>query len=114
MYFCEVVYIDTTGNALSTTRLGESSPPPYRDGTEAMCKKLQDANVPMLVFSAGMGDILVEVLRHFKVYTDNVKVVSNFFKYSDEVQYVFVFKLIDRLKENNLTGSLNLMAIVFL
>ncbi|MPC23890.1 7-methylguanosine phosphate-specific 5'-nucleotidase [Portunus trituberculatus] len=31
-----------------------------------------------------MGDVLEQVLRHFKVYTDNVKVVSNFFKYNDQ------------------------------
>ncbi|XP_042218547.1 cytosolic 5'-nucleotidase 3-like isoform X1 [Homarus americanus] len=55
-----------------------------RDGTEDLFSKLHSTNVPVLVFSAGMGDILEQVLRHFNVYTDNVKVVSNFFKYNEE------------------------------
>lgn len=55
-----------------------------REGTEELCSKLHGVNVPVLVFSAGMGDILEQVLRHFGVYTDNVKVVSNFFKYNEE------------------------------
>lgn len=64
---------------------------PFREGAEEMCKKLQKACVPMLVFSAGMGDILVEVLKHYNIYTENVKVVSNFFKYSEEVVSHFSF-----------------------
>ncbi|XP_037778204.1 cytosolic 5'-nucleotidase 3-like isoform X1 [Penaeus monodon] len=55
-----------------------------RDGTRDLCKKLHECGVPVLVFSAGMGDILEQVLRHFDVYTDNIKVVSNFFKYDEE------------------------------
>lgn len=55
-----------------------------RDGSEEMLQKLHRAMVPVLVLSAGMGDILEQVLRHFKVYTDNVKVVSNFFNYNEQ------------------------------
>ncbi|XP_068231661.1 cytosolic 5'-nucleotidase 3 isoform X2 [Palaemon carinicauda] len=55
-----------------------------REGTEDLCKKLHTVNVPVLVFSAGMGDILEQVLRQFNVYTENVKVVSNFFQYDEE------------------------------
>lgn len=52
----------------------------------------------MLVLSAGMGDVLEEVLRRYKVYTDNVKVVSNFFKYNEEVRnqvcvYIHLYRL---------------------
>lgn len=57
-----------------------------RDGTEELCLVLHQAGVPVLVLSAGMGDVLEEVLRHFNVYTDNVKVVSNFFEYNEEVR----------------------------
>ncbi|KAK3882709.1 hypothetical protein Pcinc_012916 [Petrolisthes cinctipes] len=55
-----------------------------RDGTEELFGALHRAGVPVLVLSAGMGDVLVEVLQHFNVYTDNVKVVANFFKYNKE------------------------------
>ncbi|KAK4320563.1 hypothetical protein Pmani_008567 [Petrolisthes manimaculis] len=55
-----------------------------RDGTEELFGSLHRAGVPVLVLSAGIGDVLVEVLQHFNVYTDNVKVVANFFKYNKE------------------------------
>jgi len=55
-----------------------------RDGTEELFSKLKSKSVPILIFSAGMGDILEEVLRHFDVYNDNVKVVSNFFEYDEQ------------------------------
>lgn len=62
----------------------------YRDGVEELCGILQRAGVPVLVLSAGMGDVLVEVLQHFNVYTDNIKVVANFFKYNKEVRTLFL------------------------
>ncbi|XP_076051995.1 cytosolic 5'-nucleotidase IIIB isoform X1 [Oratosquilla oratoria] len=62
--------------ASSSTRL--------RDGTEGMMQVLNEKGVPVLVFSAGMGDILEHVLMRFGVYTPNVKVVSNYFKYNEE------------------------------
>ncbi|XP_071547756.1 cytosolic 5'-nucleotidase 3 isoform X1 [Panulirus ornatus] len=55
-----------------------------REGTEKLMNELHTTNVPVLVFSAGMGDILEQVLKHFNVYTNNVKVVSNFFRYDDK------------------------------
>ena len=63
----------------------------HRDGSEELCQKLHRAGVPVLVLSAGMGDVLEQVLRHFKVYTDNVKVVSNFFKYNEQVRNFALF-----------------------
>ncbi|XP_069953880.1 cytosolic 5'-nucleotidase 3 isoform X1 [Cherax quadricarinatus] len=68
----------------SLEEMVSSSNARLRDGTEELLSKLHSAEVPVLVFSAGMGDILEQVLRHFNVYTDNVKVVSNFFKYNDK------------------------------
>ncbi|XP_042874149.1 cytosolic 5'-nucleotidase 3-like isoform X3 [Penaeus japonicus] len=68
----------------SLEQMVSSSNARLRDGTRELCKKLHEYSVPVLVFSAGMGDILEQVLRHFDVYTDNIKVVSNFFKYNEE------------------------------
>lgn len=64
-----------------------------RDGAADLCKRLHQAGVPVLVLSAGMGDVLEQVLRHFNIYTDNVKVVSNFFKYNEEVRNYVHFYL---------------------
>jgi cytosolic 5'-nucleotidase 3 len=54
-----------------------------RDGTEKLFNDLNDLEVPCLVFSAGLGDCVLSVLKHAKVMHPNVKVVSNFLQYKD-------------------------------
>ncbi|RZC41721.1 7-methylguanosine phosphate-specific 5'-nucleotidase, partial [Asbolus verrucosus] len=54
-----------------------------RDGTKELFQTLLNHNVPILVFSAGLGDTVVSVLKHYDVYLPNVKVISNFLKYDD-------------------------------
>ncbi|XP_015596101.1 7-methylguanosine phosphate-specific 5'-nucleotidase [Cephus cinctus] len=54
-----------------------------RDGTKHLFERLNIVNVPILVFSAGLGDVVQAVLRHNRVLWDNVKIVSNFLKYKD-------------------------------
>lgn len=53
-----------------------------RDGTEEFFEKLYNARVPIIVFSAGLGDIVEVVLRYHNALFDNVKVISNFLKYN--------------------------------
>eukprot|EP00088_Acartia_fossae_P020169 TRINITY_DN21822_c0_g3_i1.p1 TRINITY_DN21822_c0_g3~~TRINITY_DN21822_c0_g3_i1.p1 ORF type:complete len:299 (-),score=49.93 TRINITY_DN21822_c0_g3_i1:541-1437(-) len=55
-----------------------------RDDTDVMLSSLQEHNVPCLILSAGLGDLILELLKHFKVYHENVKVVSNFCKYDED------------------------------
>ncbi|XP_043266841.1 7-methylguanosine phosphate-specific 5'-nucleotidase isoform X1 [Venturia canescens] len=52
-----------------------------RDGTKSLIERLSRADVPILVFSAGLGDVVEAVLRHHDVLFDNVKIISNFLKY---------------------------------
>lgn len=53
-----------------------------RDGTTEMFEKLYNAKVPVVVFSAGLGDMVEAVLRYHNALFDNVKVISNFLKYN--------------------------------
>lgn len=48
-----------------------------------MFQDLNTLNVPLLVFSAGLGDSVISVLNHAKVNFPNVKVVSNFLQFKD-------------------------------
>lgn len=65
-------------------RMVEVSNVEFRDGTDQMMKTLAGWDVPVLILSAGLGDLLVEVLKKFEVLTDNVKVVSNFLSFDHE------------------------------
>ncbi|TSN21179.1 Cytosolic 5'-nucleotidase 3A [Bagarius yarrelli] len=40
-------------------------------------------NVPVFIFSAGLGDVLEEIIRQAGVYLPNVKVVSNFMDFDE-------------------------------
>ncbi|XP_031831383.1 cytosolic 5'-nucleotidase IIIB isoform X2 [Nomia melanderi] len=54
-----------------------------RDGTTEILKKFYSAKIPVLVFSAGLGDVVEAILKNHGVHFDNVKVISNFLKYKD-------------------------------
>lgn len=41
--------------------------------------------MPVFIFSAGLGDVLEEIIRQAAVYHPNVKVVSNFMDFDDNV-----------------------------
>uniref|UniRef100_A0A1L8DXY4 5'-nucleotidase n=1 Tax=Nyssomyia neivai TaxID=330878 RepID=A0A1L8DXY4_9DIPT len=55
-----------------------------RDGTHELFGELNRLQVPVLVFSAGLGDSVVSILQHAAVLLPNVKVVSNFLQYQDD------------------------------
>lgn len=59
-----------------------------RDGYEQFFDRLQQHKVPVFIFSAGLGDVLEEILRQGGVYFPNVKVVSNFMDFDDNVSQV--------------------------
>ncbi|XP_050451153.1 7-methylguanosine phosphate-specific 5'-nucleotidase [Cataglyphis hispanica] len=52
-----------------------------RDGTKEILEKLYNARVPIVVLSAGLGDMVEAVLKYNNVLFDNVKVISNFLRY---------------------------------
>lgn len=54
-----------------------------RDRTHEMFRELYADNIPCLVFSAGLGDSVMSVLKHANILYPNVKVVSNFLQYKD-------------------------------
>ncbi|XP_050296387.1 cytosolic 5'-nucleotidase 3 [Anthonomus grandis grandis] len=62
----------------------KASEPVLRDGCKDFFKSLNESNVPVLVFSAGCGDIVLTILKQCGVYLPNVKVISNFLKYSED------------------------------
>ncbi|KAM5274058.1 cytosolic 5'-nucleotidase 3A isoform 1-T1 [Ctenodactylus gundi] len=54
-----------------------------KEGYENFFGQLQQHEVPMFIFSAGIGDVLEEVIRQAGVYHSNVKVVSNFMDFDE-------------------------------
>uniref|UniRef100_A0A3P9MLI5 5'-nucleotidase n=1 Tax=Oryzias latipes TaxID=8090 RepID=A0A3P9MLI5_ORYLA len=49
-----------------------------RDGYKVFFDGLHESQVPLLIFSAGVGDVLEEVIRQNGVFHSNVHVISNY------------------------------------
>ncbi|CAL8272940.1 unnamed protein product [Lota lota] len=62
-----------------------------RDGYQQFFDCLHQQSVPLLIFSAGLGDVLEEVIRQAGVFHPNVKVFSNYMDF-DETGVMTAFK----------------------
>lgn len=71
-----------------------------RDGTHDFFQDLNKLQVPVLVFSAGLGDCVVSVLRQANVLFPNVKVISNFLQYKDGLLNGFQDRMIHTFNKN--------------
>ncbi|CAJ1080378.1 -methylguanosine phosphate-specific 5'-nucleotidase-like [Xyrichtys novacula] len=49
-----------------------------RDGYKAFFDHLEEQQIPLLIFSAGVGDILEEVIQQNQVFHPNVHIISNY------------------------------------
>lgn len=61
----------------------EASNVQLRDGSDLMLKFLVDAGIPVLILSAGVGDLILEILKYSDAFHPNLKVVSNFLAYDE-------------------------------
>ena len=54
-----------------------------REGAIDFFNKINKKNIPVLIFSAGLGDIISEFLKSKKIYSKNIHIISNFFIFGD-------------------------------
>jgi cytosolic 5'-nucleotidase 3 len=47
-------------------------------------KLLKDFKIPLLIFSAGQGDIIEEFLRHNNAFSGNIHIISNMYKFDKD------------------------------
>ena len=45
-----------------------------RDDTDKLLGMMQKADIPVLVMSAGVGDLIMEILKHFNLISSNLSV----------------------------------------
>ncbi|GIY34325.1 hypothetical protein CDAR_579312 [Caerostris darwini] len=55
-----------------------------RDRSDVLFESLHKHNVPFLIFSAGVGDILEEVLQQNKLMYPNIKIIANFMNFNEK------------------------------
>ena len=73
----------------------------YRPAATSVIRYCHAHDVPLLVFSAGLGDTIEEFMRQTGTYLSNVDVVSNFMRFDDDGTLVaFQPDLIHSLNKN--------------
>ncbi|KAM9368864.1 7-methylguanosine phosphate-specific 5'-nucleotidase [Phaethornis superciliosus] len=73
-----------------------------RDGFNELFDQLHKYSVPLFIFSAGVGDILEEIIRQANVFHSNVNVVSNYMDFDENgVLRSFKGPLIHTYNKNN-------------
>lgn len=55
-----------------------------RDGTKELLETLAQNKIPLLIFSAGLGDIIKEHLKSIGNLYENIHIISNFFNFDSE------------------------------
>lgn len=71
-----------------------------RDGAFEFLKKLKDRQIPLVIISAGIGNIIVEFLKNNNCYFDNIYVVSNFIKFENGIAVGLEDNIIHSLNKN--------------
>lgn len=56
-----------------------------RDGYKGFFDLLDEHHIPLLIFSAGVGDVLEEVIHQNQVFRPNVRIISNYMDFDRTV-----------------------------
>lgn len=56
----------------------------FRKDSQQLLEELDKKNIPLIFMSAGMGDILVELLKENNLKLKNIQVISNFLEFNDK------------------------------
>uniref|UniRef100_A0A3Q3X8L4 Uncharacterized protein n=1 Tax=Mola mola TaxID=94237 RepID=A0A3Q3X8L4_MOLML len=75
-----------------------------RDGYKVFFDHLEEQQVPLLIFSAGVGDVLEEVIQQNHVFHPNVRIIANYMDFDQTVRNVltigFLNDQVDERKES--------------
>lgn len=55
----------------------------YREGAKEFLNKMKVLGVPVIIISAGIGNVIEEFLKNENDYYDNIKIVSNFIAFEN-------------------------------
>lgn len=65
-----------------------------RDGVQNFFKFLSDLNIPIIILSAGIKNVIVELLNMYHCYYNNIYIVSNNIKFKNGTMLKFTGKIL--------------------
>lgn len=72
----------------------------YRHGAKEFLRKMYELNIPVIIISAGIGNIIEEFLKNENDYYDNIKIVSNFISFENGIIKEIIGETIHALNKN--------------
>lgn len=81
----------------NAVRLGNMK---YREGAKEFLKKMNELNVPVIIISAGIGNVIEEFLKLENDYYDNIKIISNFIVFENGEFKEIAGEIIHALNKN--------------
>ena len=55
----------------------------YRDGSKEFLRKMNEMNIPVIIISAGIGNVIEEFLKNEEDVLPNIRIVSNFIEFEN-------------------------------
>lgn len=66
----------------------------FRSGFKSFLFKLYQKNIPVIILSAGIGNVIIELLKANECLYSNISIISNFIKFDDNKMLPFNDKII--------------------
>ena len=71
-----------------------------RNGTKNFLYRMKENNIPVIILSAGIGNVITEILKLNNCNFDNIHVISNFIEFKDDKMLPFTKNMIHSLNKN--------------
>lgn len=72
----------------------------YRAGAKEFLRKMYELNVPVIIISAGIGNVIEEFLKFENDYYENIKIISNFITFENGEFKEVASEIIHALNKN--------------
>lgn len=59
----------------------------FRNGAKEFIKKAKEKEIPIIILSAGIGNVIEQFLKNNDCYYDNIYIISNFIKFNENRRY---------------------------
>lgn len=74
-----------------------------RAGAIDFINELNQNNIPVIINSAGCGNFIIELLKKYDCYSDNIYVFSNILKFKDDVIIDSISRIIHGMNKGDIT-----------
>lgn len=76
-----------------------------RSGAIDFIKEMNSRHIPLIINSAGCGNFIIELLKKYNCYNDNIYVFSNILEFKDDIIIDSIAKIVHGMNKNDIKLS---------